>query len=379
MSFTLSQFRDLFEQYTSWNSLSEYLQSEAGGKLRVISFAADNLAIVRYVKGQSDMTREHVRLFRSVVWNTQTNRPICVAPVKAEPTNVRAPEKGKYWVSEFVDGVMMNVFRNGSAAPKIATRTSLGANNTFYTTKSFAEMFSEATPDDIHWETILQPNTFVSCVLQHPDHKVVAQVRAPRIVVTQYGSVDENGKVTIHVSPDGWPTSLRGLAPFHFSNYTVSMSPNFRSFKVKGHVVQDLNSYHRYRFMNEDYEKVRGLRGAESNSIHRFLRLRKEGKVKEYLQFFRDESQELWDYEQELRQKTHEVYEAYCDVNKAKTKTIKDIPIPYRTPVYKLQGQYFASLPKAGDDKKPVPVRKETVVAFVNGLTVEEQASIMGA
>ena len=38
-----------------------------------------------------------------------------------------------------------------------------------------------------------------------------------------------------------------------------------------------------------------------------------------------------------------------------------------------------ATLPKPGDDKQPVPVRKETVVAFVNGLTVEEQAGIMGA
>jgi hypothetical protein len=58
---------------------------------------------------------------------------------------------------------------------------------------------------------------------------------------------------------------------------------------------------------------------------------------------------------------------------------MKDIPIPFRTPVFKLQGQYLASLPKAGEDKQAVPVRKETVVAYVNGLSVDEQAGILQA
>ena len=34
---------------------------------------------------------------------------------------------------------------------------------------------------------------------------------------------------------------------------------------------------------------------------------------------------------------------------------------------------------KEGEDKKPIPVRKETVVAYVNGLTVDEQAGILEA
>ena len=228
MSFALNHFRDLAEQYTTWEKLSDYLQSPAGGKLRIISYPADKLAIIRYVKGVSDMNSEYVRMFRSVVWSTETNRPVCVAPVKAEPSNIRAPEKGRYWVSEFVDGVMVNVFRIGDGNPQIVTRTNLGGHNTFYTKKTFGEMFREATPEDIDWKDVLQPNTFVSCVVQHPDHKVVSQIRALRIEVTQYGSVNTDGCVTIQVTPAGWPTSLRGLAPFHFSNFNVLMLPNFR-------------------------------------------------------------------------------------------------------------------------------------------------------
>jgi hypothetical protein len=380
MSFTLNHFRDLAEQYTTWDALSAYLQSDAGGKLRIIFYPADKLAIIRYVKGVSDMNSEYVRMFRSVVWNTESNRPVCVAPVKAEPSNIRAPEKGRYWVSEFVDGVMVSVFRIGDGNPQIVTRTNLGGHNTFYTEKTFGEMFREATPGDINWKDILQPNTFVSCVVQHPDHKVVLQIREPRLAITQVGTVNTDGQVTIKVTPADWPTSIRGLAPFHFSNFNVLMIPNFRSYRVKGHIVQDMNSFHRYRLMNEDYEMVRGLRGSESDTVHRFLRLRKDGKVKEYLSYFREESSEMWNLEQQFRQKTHDLFEAYGEVNKAKTKTMKDIPIPFRTPVFKLQGQYLASLPKDGEEnKKPIPVRKETVVSYVNGLTVDEQAGILQA
>jgi hypothetical protein len=376
MSFVL---RELTQQHSSWDELSSYLQSEAGGKLRIIGFPTHNLAIIRYVKGVSDMSKEHVRMFRSVIWDTETNRPICVAPVKSESTKLSPPEGGDYWVSEFVDGVMINVFRHGDKDAQIATRTNIGAHNTFYSEKSFARLFEEATPKDINWTTLLQPNQFVSFVLQHPEHNSVSHVRHPRIFATQFGSVEASGDVKIHISPEHWPTALRGFAPFHYSKYCLEAIPVFRSYKFKGYVVQTIDSYHRYRIVNPDYNAVRDLLGSESNPVNRFLRLRKEGQVKEYLNYFREESKEMWDLEQTFRQKTHDVYQAYCDVNKAKTKTMKDIPIPFRTPVYKLQGQYLASLPKPGEDKQPVPVRKDTVVAFVNGLTVEEQAGILQA
>jgi hypothetical protein len=394
MSFALSQFRSLIEKYPTWESLSTFLQSEEGGKLRIIYFNnTDTNAIIRYVKGVSDMSKEHVRLFRSVVWHAETNRPICVAPIKAEPTKLSPPGGEDYWVSEFIDGVMINVFRHGDRPAKIATRTNFGAHNTFYSEKSFARLFEEATPKDIDWNTLLQPNQFVSFVLQHPEHTSVSSVRHPRIFATQFGSVEANGNVNIHISPVNWPTALRGFAPFHYSNFCFEGPAVFRSYKFKGYVIQSTNSYHRYRIVNPDYNTTRDLLGSESTKVLRFLRLRKEGHIKNYLQYFKEQSKEMWDLEQTFRQKTHDVYQAYCDVNKAKTKTMKDIPIPFRTPVYKLQGQYLASLPKPGEklgqgqvsafgegeDKQPVPIRKDMVVAYVNGLTVEEQAGILEA
>jgi hypothetical protein len=183
----------------------------------------------------------------------------------------------------------------------------------------------------------------------------------------------------MHISPDNWPITIRGFAPFHYSNYCIESTPVFRSYKFKGYIVQTSNMYTRYRIVNPDYEKVRALIGNESSKALRFLRLRKEGKVKEYLHHFHEQSKEMWDFEQQFRQKTQELYEAYCEVNKTKAKTMKDIPIPFRTHVYELQGEYLKTLPKPGQETKPVPVRKETVIARVNALSPEEQLKIFEA
>ncbi len=378
MSFVLNTFSSLCETHSTWEALYAFLQSEAGGKLRIIPYYSEGKAIVRYVKGVSNMSMPHVRMFRSVIWDTHTNRPVCIAPVKAEPRNDVIPV-GNYWVSEFVDGVMINVFREASGQVHIATRTSLGAQNRFYGNHSFADLFEQATPKHISWETILQPNQFLSLVLQHPEHASVANFRQRRIYVTQFGEIEQNGKVKIHISPEDWPTTIRGFAPFHYSNYCIESTPVFRSYKFKGYVVQTTNMYTRYRIVNPDYEKVRALIGNESSKALRFLRLRKEGKVKEYLHHFHEQSKEMWDFEEQLRQKTQELYEAYCEVNKTKAKTMKEIPIPFRTHVYELQGEYLKSLPKPGEEKKPIPVRKETVIARVNALSPEEQLKIFEA
>ena len=143
MSFTLTCFRDLCAAHPTWADLSSYLVSEAGGKLRVVEPKESSLAIIRYTKGVSNFELEHVRAFRSVVWNKDTNRPVCVAPVKAEKGEPEAATS--LLVSDFVDGTMINAWRTAAGGDaQIATRTSLNAVGTFYSSRNFSELFNDA-------------------------------------------------------------------------------------------------------------------------------------------------------------------------------------------------------------------------------------------
>ncbi len=341
--------------------------------MRVIEVPETEYAIVRYVKGKSDMSSENVRMFRSVVWNTTTNRPVCVAPVKSE--RGEPPVGSNVDISEFVDGVMINVFRGADGQLRLATRTNLGATNSFYTTRTFSQMLSDACDGDLEkaFGELVQHGRFVNLVLQHPDHKTVGHVKSARYVITSTGTVSENGDITFNTSSSTAHKYPTGKSVRELMNFGMR-----RGYMWQGLVFQDKSSHMRWRIRNPDYVRVRTLRGSESDSFERFLRLRSSGKTKEYLSFFRSESNELWAYEQLWRQRTQDLYNSYVDMNKLKKKTMKDLDFPLRTHVYTLHGRYLASLPKEGEvGKFPVPVSMETVIDYVNSLTLEDQMKIV--
>jgi len=386
--FTTTVFSDLTAVYQSWDALRLHLSSDAGGKLRVMTTEHDDLAIIRYTKGVSDFTKAHVPYFRSVVWSKSLNKPLCVSPIKANFGNVEANVAVR--VTDFVDGTMINAFRTADGI-RIATRSSLDARGTFYSARSFAELFDDAfrplggTMKFL--ESVLFENEFASFVLQHPEHKTVLAISQPRVYVTYFGTVKNLVKMT--ATPSEWPERLASYAPQVY-NDEISFEKPADSYQMmrgqrlgyswQGMVFQEVAGPRRWRIRNPSYTVVRTLRGSESNAMERFLRLRMEGTVKKYLEHFRDESNEMWALEKMLRERTQELYDAYTDMNKLKKKTMKELPYCLRPHVYALHGQYLAKLPKDGSraPKESVkPIMKDSVVAYVNALSLADQLVLL--
>ena len=388
MSFTTTVFSDLTATYQTWDALRLHLSSAEGGKLRVMTVEHDDLAIIRYTKGTSDFTKSHVPYFRSVVWSKSLNKPLCVSPVKANFGNVAADVAVR--ITDFVDGTMINAFRTADGV-RIATRSSLDARGTFYSARSFADLFEDvfrAVGGTMKFlESVLKVGDFASFVLQHPEHKTVLAISQPRVYVTYFGTVSDS--VTMTSIPSSWPERLASYAPqvyneglcFEKPAASYQMMRDQRlGYSWQGMVFQELDGSRRWRIRNPAYTAVRTLRGSESNAMERFLRLRSEGTVKKYLEHFRDESNEMWGFEKSLRERTQELYNAYTDMNKLKTKTMKQLPYCLRPHVYALHGLYLAKLPKDGSraPKDSVkPIMKDTVVAYVNDLSLEDQLTLL--
>lgn len=388
MSFTTTVFSDLTSSYQTWDALRLYLTSAEGGKLRVMTTEHDDLAIIRYTKGTSDFKKLHVPYFRSVVWSKSLNKPVCVSPIKAEFGNVATDMAVR--VTDFVDGTMINAFRTADGI-RIATRSSLDARGTFYSARSFADLFEDAFRalggTTKFLESVLVEGEFASFVLQHPEHKTVLAISQPRVYVTYFGSTADSVKMT--ADPSSWPERLASYAPqvyneglcFEKPAASYQMMRDQRlGYSWQGMVFQELAGPRRWRIRNPSYTVVRTLRGSESNAMERFLRLRMEGTVKKYLEHFRDESNEMWAFEKALRERTQELYQAYTDMNKLKTKTMKQLPYCLRPHVYALHGLYLAKLPKDGtrapkDSVKPI--MKDTVVGYVNDLSLEDQLTLL--
>lgn len=381
MSFHLSSFVDLVTKYNSWDALKAFLTSVEGGSLRVLD-ASPKYSIVRYVKGKSDFTKVWVREARSVVWDVESNRPVCFAPIKAEKGYPPKDLSGAF-LSDFVDGTMINAFRPSTGSPVITTRTSLNATNTFYDfystpQQSFAEMFTSSLTSFGSMEqflnSILEPNQFASFVLQHPSNRIVAPVSQPRIFVVALGSIKEDGSALVNTNTSTFPSTLLPFAPCSYTHPVDFKALCKKGSYWQGVVFQDSASSRRWRLRNPSYTVLRTLRGPEACGFERFLRLRREGSMKEYLKCYSDESKLMWAYETLFRTTTQDLYDAYVEKNKLKKKGMKDLDLPLRTHVYALHGKYLASV-QAGT---AVPVTKESVIQYVNMLSLDDQKKLVG-
>ena len=393
MAFNTTVYSDLSAKYSNWDALRMFLTSEDGGKLRVVTNENDDLAIIRYTKGMSDFEKTHVPYFRSVLWNKTTNLPVSVAPIKALKGN--PPADTPVRITDFVDGTMFHAFRYNNRI-RIATRTSLDATGTFYSSRSFCELFEDAFKSlggkmSFLESVLTEDGDFVSFVLQHPEHKTVASLAGPNFVATYFGKVT-GSDVWMSSSPCSshpvWPARLVSYAPHVFEEtHTFENSDDaFQMMRSKatamgyswqGMVFQGSDG-RRWRLRNAAYVAVRTLRGSEANPMDRFVRLRSQGQVKKYLDYFREEANTMWVFEQTLRKRTQELYDSYRDMNKLKTKTMKDLPYCLRPHVYALHGMYLAGLPKDGTRKESVtPILKDAVVKYVNNLPSEEQLKLL--
>ena len=118
-------------------------------------------------------------LFRSIVYNKQDNKVVCVSPPKSK--NIETFQQNKdntleqCIVKEFVEGTMINVF-NHNGNWEIATKSCVGGNFKYFkdAKKTFRQMFNEAV---ISYEKFslddLNKNYCYSFVLQHPENTIV--------------------------------------------------------------------------------------------------------------------------------------------------------------------------------------------------------------
>jgi hypothetical protein len=380
MSYSLSVFSNLRNTYSNWQEFRAFLESEQGGKLRVTKL--DTYAIIRYVKGVSALSDEDkpwVPWFRSVIWDPNTHLPVCVAPRKAFSSEV--PSDSSLDVQEFLEGVMVNAFVDGSDL-HWSTRSSLGANTGFYGKKSFAQMIQDTLQErgcsKEELVRILNESgmTFASFVLQHPEHRVVQRIQKPCLTLIHLGKVDASGNVEISVNfPEvfqGWVVkSYPPLAPGESAVSRIDSMAQAAEPYWQGLVFRGSNG-ERWRLRTLSYKILREIRGKESAIEDRFARLRLQNMIRLYTQNWPEEAQAFTDLEARVRELTAEIYKEYCAHHKEKSKTFMDIPVVFRTPVYELHGIYLNSL-----RPKNVTLKMPIVIHYVNTMNPEKLGELL--
>jgi hypothetical protein len=270
----------------------------------------------------------------------------------------------------------------------LATRTQVGAGGTFYSTKPFSALFDEAlaemklTRADIlamlPVPTPEHPASFASFVLQHPEHRIVSRIWKPAVYLVHSGSVANNGVLSIDETMNNMYPKMN-ILPYPMTGFSTNsdLTSYFTSLcSSKGWFFQGLTfkdtQGHRWRLRNPNYELLRNLRGGEANATERFLRLRKEGNIKEYLTHFAEDRNSFWVLETKLRTSTEIIYQSYQSVHKLRLQTLSQLPKELQPFVFRLHSHYLNTLKPRNEI-----VRKQDAVEIVNSAAVFEQNRLL--
>ena len=395
MSVTVNQFVSLRQRFPTWNEFKEYISSYNDGCVRVISEDDSPLSVIRYVKGRGLASDPMVDLFRSVVWDSVTNLPLCVAPFRAKDgmpplaTQLSATE-------DFVDGFMMNAWVGSDGVLHVATRTQVGGANKFYSDKTFGQLFEECVAASPLREMAVlgkelnalresqgANSAFASFVMQHPEHRVVARVQTPGLNVIHVGTVDGTGVVEISERATNWPQAFARLQvpsyPLRLFRTEQEVQDLLRrtgvqrGWRWQGLVFKDGHGG-RWRLRTPTYALLRELRGSEATDIDRFFRLRAEKNVMEYLKHYSEDRTKFWEFEKTLRARTTDVLAAYVDVHKAHAVKFKELPVALQPAVFMLHVLWRDKLREKG-----FSVRLQNAIDVVNRLRDFEKRRLMEA
>lgn len=372
MGYTVPIFHDLREKYPTWIALSTFLTSPEGGGLRIIdSVDASNEVIIRYEKGVSDFSKGHVRWFRSVVWDTTTNLPLCIAPPKASPIETFVANIDSYYYQDYLDGVMVNAYRRTPDAPIVlVTRSSFNAAGTFYSQRPFHELVHEAAGQPGINSFLPSSQTFVSLLLQHPEHRVVEQIHVPRLYQIHTGVVHDDGLVIFEERdlPNS-PPQIDGMVAGQTIAQWIAKLAEQRAWEWQGVTLKD-GTGNRWRVRSNIYRMVRSLRGNSPRPDMRFAMLNKVHLVDTYLYYYPEDYLVFAECQSRMTFAVKTLYTQY--VCHHITKTLKSVGAVWKPHIFAIHGYYlFALRPNKQF------VREKDVAAYVLALEWQQQLSLM--
>ena len=358
MSSTISVFANLITTYPTWAELSTFLMSPPGGRLRIES-SDPNYALIRYVKGQSDLSIPHVRAFRSVVWDKARNIPVSVTPFKSYdgeglPPNMSDSNCSQYCIQEFVDGVMIGMFWDIYAhTRRIHTRSTLDAGCRYFSqTKTFKQMFDEVNHGlDDYYGDLGNSDMSWTFVLQHPENRIVTTVSVPNLICVQETFIHSNGVVSVKQPQFPVYPSVRPVITYPMRTLAEIQQEITRMNRdtviPQGLVIKDLSTGESWKIRTEMYNMVRQLRGNSPRRDYLWLNLWRQNRLPEYLKMYPEEHFHANAVVQKWKNVTNSAFHIYTDVFKARSMDRTAIPAKFRPLVYGLHNLYRDTLKPA--------------------------------
>jgi hypothetical protein len=271
------------------------------------------------------------RNLRSAIYKGDTL--VCMSPGKSVPLDETIPIQ-EYIVEDFVEGIMINVFYDEEW--KIATKSNIGANCTFDSPRTFAELFEDCKQAMGLTYDMLNKNLCYSFVMQHPDHRIVTLTKPSLVCVAMFHGEQER-------LSDIYPPKRYSFSSFEEAKFASQQG------LCKGLVFK--RNGLRSKIRNKLHHSIEQLK-QNVPFLQRYVLLRNKPTLKEYLFYFPEEKEKANEVETKIQEKTHLLYNTYRNCFMFKKEKAKDHPM--KSTLYDLHTIYLQELYPRSLSKKRV-------------------------
>ena len=328
--------------------------------------------ILKYDKHYLNVDNQQtLGLFRSVV--SDGENIISFAPPKSLALEIFETESSvaDRQYLEYCEGTMINMYFDLKLQEwEVTTRSNIGARCKFYkdSIMTFRRMFMEAFTAAKHEFSDFKKEYCYSFVLQHPDNRIVVPFTTPHIILTNIYKC--KGTEIQEVTPP-IPSNLSTPDPLDidfYESYLQDLVNKIQSgedldYTLQGAVICDRTKGIRFKVRNPKYEYVRHLKGNNPKKQYQYYSLRQNGRVKEYLQYYPEDSGLFGDLRKQVHHWTTNLWRNYirCYVNKEKH--LREFPFEFRSHMYTLHQKYLNELRDTGEN-----ISRKLVIAYTNNL-----------
>jgi hypothetical protein len=338
---------------------------------------------------KSLLSREQIKthgLFRSIVVN-ENNRIVSFSPPKSIQFSEFSKNENKQETivaEEFVEGTMINLFwvwndDNINGYWELATKSYVGANVSFYKTEenlTFREMFME-TIKTIDFNLNNLNNTYsYSFVLQHPKNRIVVPFEKPSLYlvaiyqITYLNGIHKILSINMKDIREKCEWVLKGIKfpEVYNSNNWDELINKYASmntpYNIMGVVFHNLLDGTRTKVRNPNYEIVRKLRGNQPKIQYQYLLLRKDRKIKTFLNYYPEYNDEFSFFRKCIHNFSYTLYKNYVNCYIKREKPLGEYPQNFKTHMFHIHDIYNKEL-------KPLNlhVSYSFVISFVNEMT----------
>ena len=263
-----------------------------------------NLYMLMYNRDTGDFTNPVVRKCRGIILEKNTNQIICYTFNKGFDSD--------------------QVHNNYQSVHARKAR--------WFTAKSFYDMFKEA--DNIDYSK-LDPKRCYSFVLKHPENRIVVKYDQPSLIHVLTRNLETLEEELTDIG-------IEKPRTFDFNSYQeiLAATLNRENNTSEGYMLVDEN-WNRVKVMNQSYLSMKELKGNTNNLFYRFLQLRENNLVDEYLEFYPEIRTKFGLYKMDLYRLAKTIHREY--LAKHVTKTAPYLSGHFRPIVYRLHGVYLTT------------------------------------